>query len=157
MSEMVNYETLLLAIPEITNEESSKFESQFTKLIKEAKGNIISFDRWGKYKLAYPVKKNEYGVYFLTRFEVPNESKDALFNQLKDMFRLKYSEIIMRHLISVLPAGKTLEYNKPRSLEENPQDIDTFLQKNKMKGILGSEDKLSANLGLADEQEYDDE
>ena len=150
---MVNYETLILAAPEITNEEATKFESQFTKMVKEYKGNITSFDRWGKYKLAYPVKKNEYGVYFLTRFELPSEQKDSFFKELKDLFKIRYNELIMRNLTSVLVPGKSLDYTKPRSLEETPQDIDSFLQKNKMKGILG-DDKGSRLEVVEDEEEY---
>ncbi len=153
------YETLILAIPEITNEESTKFESQFNKLIKDAKGSLLSFDRWGKYKLAYPVRKNDYGVYYLTRFEVPTDQKDILFRELKDLFKIKFNDIIMRHLVSVLAAGKTLEYTKPRSLEEGPQDIDSLLQKNnnKMKNL--NEEKESSKLNSlknSEEEEYEE-
>lgn len=151
---MVRYETLILAVPEITNEEASKFESQFTKMVKEAKGNVSSFDRWGKYKLAYPVKKNEYGVYFLTRFEIPSQQKDTFFKELKDLFKIKYNELIMRNLTSVLAPGKSLDYTKPRSLEETPQDIDSFLQKNKMQGMMGDDNASRLGADNEDEEGY---
>ncbi len=154
------YETLILAIPEITNEESTKFESQFNKLIKDAKGSLLSFDRWGKYKLAYPVRKNDYGVYYLTRFEVPTDQKDTLFRELKDLFKIKFNDIIMRHIISALSAGKSLEYTKPRSLEEGPQDIDSLLQKNnnnKTKNFNEEKESSKLNpLGKSEEEEYEE-
>jgi len=68
---MLKYETLILSVPEATTDEANKMESQVNKIIEANKGKLISFDRWGKYRLAYPVKKNKYGVYFLTRFEIP--------------------------------------------------------------------------------------
>ena len=33
------------------------------------------------------------------------------------------------------PTG-SLEYRRPESLEDNPQDVDTFLKRNEMEGLL---------------------
>jgi small subunit ribosomal protein S6 len=128
---MVRYETLLLAVPEITSEETAKLENQFIKMVNAIKGNIISFEKWGKYRLAYPIRKNDYGVYFLTRFELPTEEKDKFFSDLKDLFAIKYHDIVMRHMVSALPATASLEYQRPRSLEEGPKDMDNLLKKGK--------------------------
>lgn len=43
---MLRYETLLLAVPEITKDETSSLEKQVDQLIKKAKGSVISFERW---------------------------------------------------------------------------------------------------------------
>lgn len=142
---MVRYEALLLAVPEITSEESSKLELQFNKMLKAAKGSSVSFEKWGKYNLAYPVRKNEYGVYFLTRFELPNEEKDKFFAELKDLFAIKYHDIIMRHMISALHS-KSLEYQRPRSLEEPEKDVDNILRKTRDSGDMhSSRDRMSNN------------
>ena len=55
------YEVLLLTVPEITLDESKNLEKQLNNLIQNNKGSFVSFERWGKYKLVYPVKKNDYG------------------------------------------------------------------------------------------------
>jgi len=119
---MNRYETLILSVPEITAEEVSKLEVQLNKMVKTSKGNTISFEKWGKYRLAYPVRKNEYGVYFLSRFELPNEEKDAFFSELKNLFAIKYHEIVMRNIVSAFDKDASMEYQRPRSLEEGPQE-----------------------------------
>ena len=67
------YEVLMLAVPEITQDESKQIENELDKIINAAKGKVLSFERWGKFKLTYPIRKNEYGVYFLVRFDISND------------------------------------------------------------------------------------
>jgi small subunit ribosomal protein S6 len=142
------YETLILATPEITNEESSNLESTLSKEIKKAKGSLITYDRWGKFRLAYPVRKNEYGVYFLIRYEIPSESKTAFFEELKSLFAIKFNTIAMRHVTVKLPATAGAVYKRPVSLEETPKDIDVFLRENKMEGLMSNQ---RSSAPLADE------
>jgi len=52
--ETVRYESLLLVVPEITNDESAEIEKLIDKKIQSFKGTLISYDRWGKYLLSYP-------------------------------------------------------------------------------------------------------
>ncbi len=116
---MKRYEVLLLTIPEITADESTLLEQQITKLLQEHKAQLISYERWGKYRLAYPVQKNEYGVYFLLRFEA-NQNHEPLLQELKNMLTVKYNHLIMRHIVTVLEPQKSLAYQRPESLEELP-------------------------------------
>jgi small subunit ribosomal protein S6 len=118
---MANYETLILTIPEITKDESSNLELQLNKIVKASKGDVISFEKWGKFRLAYPVRKNEYGVYYLIRYEAPVADKATIIKGVKEFFDIKYHEIVMRHAVTALPAGKSLEYSRPKSLEEAPE------------------------------------
>ena len=85
---MLRYEVLFLTVPEITKDESQSIQDLFSQSIRKAKGKMLSFDRWGKYRLAYLVRKNEYGVYFLVRFDVEHEERDALLADLKDILCL---------------------------------------------------------------------
>lgn len=41
----------------------SKAEDRVKKIVADNKGKIVSDDNWGKRKLAYPINKNEHGVY----------------------------------------------------------------------------------------------
>lgn len=41
----------------------SKAEDRVKKIIADNGGKIVSDDNWGKRKLAYPINKNEHGVY----------------------------------------------------------------------------------------------
>lgn len=122
---MVRYEVLILTIPEITQDENKKLESLLDQVIKEGKGSIISFERWGKYRLAYPVRKNEYGVYYLVRFEI--EVIGNILEEIKAIYALKLYDIVMRFIITRLE-GDSLIYQRPQSLEETTsRDVGSFL------------------------------
>lgn len=54
---MNRYEALMLTVPEITADEAKSIEQQFDRLVADKKGSIISFEKWGKFRLAYPVKR----------------------------------------------------------------------------------------------------
>jgi small subunit ribosomal protein S6 len=133
---MFRYEVLFLTVPEITKDESEAIRAHFSKVIRAHKGNLLSFDRWGKYRLAYPVNHNDYGVYFLTRFEVDGENKEALLESIKEIFVFKFNTLIPKHIVVRLDAQAPAEYKRPASLEDNPQDIDSFLKRNEMEGLI---------------------
>lgn len=133
---MLRYELLMLAIPEITQDETKGLESRVEKTIKTAQGSILSFDRWGKYRLAFPVKKHDYGIYFLVRFEM--ENTEPLLADIKSLFAIGLNDLVMRYLVTRLDTSKSLAYDRPTSVEDAPsEDIDTFLRKNKMGSLIG--------------------
>jgi ribosomal protein S6 len=126
------YETLYIAVPEITKDEAGSVEKELTKAVKDAKGGVISFERWGKFNLAYPVRNNEYGVYYLMRFEVDNEKKGEILQALKNLYRVRFNDLVMRNIIVHLPSEGSLEYKRPESLEEAPsKDIDVIMKESK--------------------------
>ena len=122
---MFRYEVLFLTVPEITKDESEAIKAHFTKVIRAHKGTLLSFDRWGKYRLAYPVNHNDYGVYFLTRFEVDSANKEALLASIKEIFVFKFNTLIPKHIVVRLGVNAPAEYQRPASLDDNPQDIDS--------------------------------
>lgn len=121
------YEVLLLAVPQITGEEAASLEKELERILKDAQGKVISFERWGKYKLAYPVKNNEYGVYFLSRFEIEG-NKAASVGAVNTLYSVKFNDIVMRNMISQLPEHAPLAYNRPESLEEAPSREGSFMK-----------------------------
>jgi small subunit ribosomal protein S6 len=132
---MQRYEALVLTVPEITNDELRQMESQLDRLVTDSKGATLSFERWGKFKLTYPVLGNEYGVYCLMRFEAPAD----LVIKMRDFFAVKLHNISMRHIIARVESD-SLVYQRPKSLEEasTSRDVDTFLKENQMGGLLSS-------------------
>jgi ribosomal protein S6 len=136
---MVRYEVLILASPDITSDETAGLESEFGKVVRKNKGELISFERWGKLLLAYPVNNNDYGVYFLGRFDVSSQDGKALLEELRMLFTVKLLNVVMRYLTTHLDSSASLEYSRPDSLEDTPtRDVDTFLRENKMEGLMGS-------------------
>jgi len=128
---MNRYEILILTIPEITKDEESSLENQIEKFINAHKGSIVTFDRWGKYRLSYPVRNNDYGVYFLMRFDVENDKE--FLKELQTMFYVKFNDIVMRHVVTRLKKDQSLEYKKPPSLEDVPKKRISMFEKSEMK------------------------
>ncbi len=135
----------MLAVPEVTQDEITGIQRHIEDAIKKSKGALISFERWGKYKLCYPVEKNSYGVYLLTRFELPEVS--TVLNDLKSLFTIKLHNIVMRHLTSKLDPHQSLEYHRPKSLEEIPDASDarsSIKEHKKIEGLISAVDSSSS-------------
>lgn len=138
MPSTTRYEALLLTVPEITADEIKSIEQQFSKAVADKKGSIVSFERWGKYRLSFPVNKNEYGVYFLTRFE--GEDLEPAVTDIKTLLDVKLHELVMRSMISRLDDTGSLEYQRPQSLEEAPaREVGSFM-KDKSDGAMNDSD-----------------
>ncbi|RTL06871.1 30S ribosomal protein S6 [Candidatus Dependentiae bacterium] len=143
MDKTARYEVLVLAVPEITQDETKDLEKQLEKVVQKEKGSIISFERWGKYKLAYPVRKKEYGVYFLARFTIPKNQ--AILNEITNVLSVKFETIVMRSAISALDNTTSLEYQRPRSLEEAPIATEGTFKDRRHKSYEQSD--MSDNIG----------
>lgn len=118
---LVRYEVLLLTVPTLTSDEAATIEKQFKDLVAQEKGEVISYEKWGKYHLAYEVKKNEYGNYYLSRFAFPAEQLNAVLEQLRQFFAVKHNDFVMRYMVARLATGASLEYKRPESMEEAPR------------------------------------
>lgn len=117
---MARYEVLFVTVPSLSNDEASTIEHQFRELLSSIKGKTLSYEKWGKYKLSYEIRKNEYGNYFLSRFEVPSAESGKTLEQLRNFFAVKHSESILRNMFNHLNAAASLEYKRPESMEEVP-------------------------------------
>jgi len=134
---MNNYEILMLVRTEITKDELSALERHLDKIVAAKDSRITLFDRWGKYKLAYPVNKNMYGVYLLARYEVPVEKVQELAKEIDTFFRIKYNELVMRHTTVRLEGKSSTMYKYPEAISSHgTSNLDSFLKENKMEGLI---------------------
>lgn len=89
---MNKYEVMVIVKPaeeEVTNATIEKVEA----LIARVGGTVEKVDRWGKRRLAYPVKKFTDGFFTLVNFE-------AAPAEIKEIDRvLKINDEVLRHLI----------------------------------------------------------
>ena len=65
---MNQYEIAVLYHPDL-EVDLSKAEEKVAKIITGNGGKIIKTDNWGKRKLAYQIKKQDYGVYVFYTIE----------------------------------------------------------------------------------------
>jgi small subunit ribosomal protein S6 len=139
MTSLHRYELLLLTTPEITQDEAKELEKQIGALIKAHKGSVISFDKWGKYRLAYSIKTGEYGIYFLIRFEVADPNN--LNHDIHSLLRVRFDNIVLRNVLTVLNVDLPLDYKRPRSLEEVPTSEEgSLLKSKKVEGLIAAVD-----------------
>ena len=137
---MVRYETLLLVRPDMTGDELVDLESRIEKLIVGAQGALKAFDKWGKYHLAYPVRKNEYGVYLLIRFTIEPKQAPTLLGEMNTTFKIKYNDLVMRFVTKKLASNAPEEYAKP-----DPVDASS------MSGLDSSIKKIASDLDMDDD------
>jgi small subunit ribosomal protein S6 len=149
MDQTARYEVLILSVPEITQDETRELEKQLEKTIQTGHGSIISFERWGKFKLAYPVQKKEYGVYFLSRFTIPKSA--VILNEIHTVLSVKFETIVMRSAVSALKSTSSLEYQRPRSLEEAPAVSEDNFRERRHKTFEQTE--MADNIGDIESQE----
>lgn len=89
---MRQYETVFLISPNLEEEETTKIITQISGIISKKKGKLIQEDRWGKKKLAYPIKKFEEAFYVFFHYEGDSNIPFELEK------RFKQTEAILRFL-----------------------------------------------------------
>lgn len=89
---MTQYETAFLISPNLEEEETEKVITQMAEVISEKKGKMINEDRWGKRRLAYPIKKFEEAFYVFFHYEGDSEIPLELER------RFKQTEEVLRYL-----------------------------------------------------------
>lgn len=138
---MSRYETLFLASTEITDDEIASIEHYLDKQLATVKGKLTVFDKWGKYRLAYPVNKSDYGVYILARYEIGDSSGITNFVKELDSFvKIKCDEFIMRYTSVKLSQNAPAAYIKPDPIDAGrTTNVDKFVKEHKMEGILESD------------------
>ncbi len=87
------YETLILTVPHLTDEEQDQIAATYTAVIEGQNGTIRNVDKWGKRVLAYPINKITEGVYTLIEFT----GDGKVVNELDR--KLKIDENVMRHIV----------------------------------------------------------
>lgn len=87
------YETLILTVPHLTDEEQDQVAASYSAVIEGQKGTIRKVDKWGKRVLAYPINKITEGVYTLIEFTGDGKVVTELDR------KLKIDENILRHIV----------------------------------------------------------
>eukprot|EP01155_Anaeramoeba_flamelloides_P043487 Anaeramoba_flamelloidesc37257_g1_i1.p2 GENE.c37257_g1_i1~~c37257_g1_i1.p2 ORF type:complete len:118 (+),score=15.30 c37257_g1_i1:41-394(+) len=74
MARIRHYETMFIVKPTLTEEETKAQIEQVVANIEKNGGEIIATDDMGTRPLAYEIKKNKRGYYFVIYFKAPSES-----------------------------------------------------------------------------------
>lgn len=141
---MSQYETAFLISPSLEEEETDKIITQMAGVISGKKGKMIKEDRWGKRKLAYPIKKFEEAFYVFFHYE----GDPAIPSELERHF--KQSEAILRYLT----VKKEIKENvrKKKKSAPPPEEIEKPLGEEK-----GIEEEDSDQESLSSEEKSEEE
>lgn len=86
------YETVIVVDAMIPDESIASEFDAINKLI-ESQGKMVKLDRWGKRKLAYPIRKRTHGEYAVFYYESESGGLSAELDK-----RLRINENILRWL-----------------------------------------------------------
>jgi small subunit ribosomal protein S6 len=90
---MAQYEIAVLYHPDL-EVDLTKAEEKVTKIFADNGGKIVATDNWGKRKLAYAIKKQDYAVYVFYTVEMPTEGVKKVESTLN------ITDEVVRYLIT---------------------------------------------------------
>ena len=90
---MNTYELVTILRADLSDEDSSAQIEALQGWIESNGGNILSVDRWGRRRLAYPIEKQKDGFYILFKADLPSTAPVEIERQMG------ISENILRYLI----------------------------------------------------------
>lgn len=105
------YETAFLVVPSLSEEEREKFIDQMTGLVSQKNGKMINVEKWGKKKMAYPIKKFDEAFYVFFLYQGEPDIPDEVER------RFKHAESVIRYLTVKKEPPKEEEKEEP---EESP-------------------------------------
>ncbi len=91
---MKTYEIMYVVDNTVSDEVKDGIQAKFENLIKSLGGNVVSVDKMGSKKLAYPIDHKTDGYYVVITYE-----GDGTFNRELDRVVSLTSEVIRRMII----------------------------------------------------------
>ncbi len=114
---MRTYQTVIVIDSFLKSEEIDAIIAKVLRIINNNGGKVVNVDRWEKKRLAYEIKRRQYGYYVEIIFEAPGN----LVNILEREYRL--DEKILRYLTIVLDK-KALTHLEKQKLKKEEFDVE---------------------------------
>ena len=92
---MKKYEGMFLIDSETASKKQDDVIAHIRDTVQKHQGEVLDLDKWSDQKLAYEIKKNRKGAYFLGHFTIP----PGKVNNIRDEFLI--SDIVLRHMFIV--------------------------------------------------------
>ena len=77
------YEAILVLKPQLDESAVDAVLEKFTGVVQQQGGKLLTKDNWGKRELAYPIAKENFGIYILIVFEAQREAIAILERMLR--------------------------------------------------------------------------
>mgnify|MGYP001242643435 CR=1 FL=1 len=107
------YELIYVAQPQLNATDLEGLSSKVTGFIEKADGQVLAFEEWGRKKLAYPISKNEHGIFNYINFVAPADAPLTIERAigLDDSF-MRYITVQLDNNVDVDIARSTAEAKK---------------------------------------------
>jgi len=135
---MRRYETIVIADPDLNDEDRKELFTRIKGLIPQYEGTLIEFDEWGDKRLAYDIKKKGRGYYVRVDFC----GDGALVAEMERQFRI--NERVIKYMTVLLERDCDIEILKEQ-LSVN-EAVDTE-----------SDDDFKEDDDLSNDNEIDDD
>jgi len=109
---MKQYETTFIIDTHLPDEAIEKTIEKYNNFISNNGGVVNNIDRWGKRRLAYEIKKKQYGYYICIRFE----AEGTFIEKLGKEFKLDDS--VLRYLTLLIPKSQLQEEARQKARKE---------------------------------------
>jgi small subunit ribosomal protein S6 len=87
------YELVYIISPEVSDEELPQVIEKMSQSVNNAGGNVVEVAKWGRKRMAYPIRRFAEGNYVFNRIELePVKVKEIETN-------LRLSDEVLRHLV----------------------------------------------------------
>ena len=121
---MLQYETICVTDPNLTDEEIDNLIKLVDQITVAAGGKVLKVEKWGKRRLAYPIDHREEGLYVLMTLECPPQHVKELDR------RYRMNDRILRHLTVKVEDESQLGPSpmmKPRPADRDEMPMDQGL------------------------------
>ncbi|MFA7244350.1 MAG: 30S ribosomal protein S6 [Patescibacteria group bacterium] len=135
---MRQYELTYLISDDVPEGDINKVSGKVNGYIADAKGKVLKEESWGRRKLAYPIKKQQFATYITLNFELEPENLREIE---KDIM---HAPEILRHLTIVRDFGK----------EELTLTAEDIAETEEIEEVVGGEKSFEAIEGETEES-YD--
>ncbi|WP_306591025.1 30S ribosomal protein S6 [Geothrix sp. 21YS21S-4] len=129
---MRRYETIFIASPTLTDEQSDELVKQFEGIIAEQGGELLKTDKWGRKKLAYEIQKFSEGYY--TLFEM--NAGPTLVAELERRFR-NHDAVIKYLSVRMDEAEKAAGRTKQRIEREAKRKAQAGIKERSAEEVMG--------------------
>ena len=143
---MRKYETFFIVDPDLPDDVTASVDEKFKSIITSQGGIVITYEPWGKKKLAYPVKKRSRGLYVLAEYS----GGPTLVAELERNMRL--DERVLKFITVKLEDRFDPEKELPREGKTSPafdEDDEVLLSTSE----AGEDEEEESSEGEFDEEE----
>jgi len=148
------YETIYILRPDVDNDRAEKIVDRAKDVIARLDGTLTKLDNWGKRKLAYPIQKNNRGIFVYLKYVGFNDLVPELERNLRLLDEVvRFQTVLLAEDIDPASVAVDPEEVKYLHLEDEEVTEDAELERARSLGMVPRAPRGTASEPPADRQE----